>query len=298
MPCDVLHRIGAERRTIAGGRVKCDVVLARLATGQSGVVGRAQLASIGYSRREIELLVTARRLIRLHRGVYAVGHEALSERGRVIAALIAVGQGAVASHWTAAAIWRLLPSMPPFVDVTLTDRRPRQRDRIRIHHASSLETTGHGGIAITTPRQTLQQLKGPDADRATSEALYLGLIDRSDAPQDEPTRSELERKLLPMLAAAGLPRPLVNHRLGRYTIDFLWPEQKLAVEADGWAGHGHRVAFERDRSRDADLQAQGFAVLRFTWRQVLHETLQVTVRVAQLLSRTPHSALTTPPAGG
>ena len=188
--------------------------------------------------------------------------------------------------------------MPPFVDVTLTDRRPRQRDRIRIHHASSLETARHGGIAITTPRQTLQQLKGPDADRATSEALYLGLIDRSEAPQDAPTRSELEAKLLPTLAAAGLPRPLVNHRLGRYTIDFLWPDEKLAVEADGWAGHGHRVAFERDRSRDADLQAQGFAVLRFTWRQVLHETLQVTVRVAQLLSRTPHSALTTPPAGG
>ena len=70
------------------------------------------------------------------------------------------------------------------------------------------------------------------------------------------------------------------------------------METDGWAGHGHRVAFERDRSRDADLQVQGFAVLRFTWRQVMNETLQVTVRVAQLLSRTPHSALTTPPAGG
>ena len=242
--------------------------------------------------------MTARRLIRIHRGVYAVGHEALTDRGRVIAALLAVGDGAVASHWTAAVLWRLLPSMPPFVDVTLTDRRPRQREGIRIHHAKHLETTTHQGLPVTTPRQTLSDLKGPDADRATSEALYLGLIDRGEAPPDEPTRSELERKLLPTLQAAGLPRPLVNHRLGRYTIDFLWPDQKLAVETDGWAGHGHRVAFERDRSRDADLQAQGFAVLRFTWRQVMHETLQVTVRVAQLLSRTPHSALTTPPAGG
>ena len=133
---------------------------------------------------------------------------------------------------------------------------------------------------------------------AIAEALYLGLIDRSDAPQAEPTRSELERKLLPILPAAGLPRPLVNHRLGSYTIDFLWLDQRLAVETDGWAGHGHRGAFERDRARDAELQAQGFAVLRFTWRQVMHETLLVTVRVAQLLSRTPHSALTTSPAGG
>ena len=216
----------------------------------------------------------------------------------MIAALLAVGEGAVASHWTAAALWKLLPSMPPFVDVTLTDRTPRTRQGLRIHHAKHLETTTHQGLPVTTPRQTLSDLQGPDADRATSEALYLGLIDRSEAPQHEPTRSELERKLLPTLQAAGLPRPLVNHRLGSYTIDFLWPDHKLAVETDGWAGHGHRVAFERDRSRDADLQAQGFAVLRFTWRQVMHETLLVTVRVAQLLSRTPHSALTTPPAGG
>jgi len=274
-------------------------LLARLATGQSGVVGRAQLASIGFSRREIELLVTAHRLIRIHRGVYAVGHEAVTDRGRIVAALLAAGEGAVASHWTAAALWKLIPSMPPFVDVTLTDRRPRQREGIRIHHAGALETTRLQGIAITTPHQTLGDLRGPDADRATSEALYLGLIDRADAPAGaEPTRSELERKLLPTLQAAGLPRPLVNHRLGPYTIDFLWPDRKLAVETDGWAGHGHRIAFERDRSRDADLQAQGFAVLRFTWRQVMHETLRVTVRVAQLLSRTPHSALTTPPAGG
>jgi hypothetical protein len=35
-------------------------------------------------------------------------------------------------------------------------------------------------------------------------------------------------------------------------------------------------------------------VLRFTWRQVIEQT----VRVAQLLARTPHHALDTPPAGG
>jgi len=203
VPCDVLHRIGAERRIVAGGRVGCDVVLARLATGQSGVVGRAQLVSIGFSRREIELLVTARRLIRIHRGAYAVGHDALMDRGRVIAALLAIGDGAVGSHWTAAVLWRLLPSMPPFVDVTLTDRRPRQREGISIHHASDLETTRHQGLPVTTPRQTLSDLEGPDADHATSEALYLGLIDRGEAPQDEPTRSELERKLLPTLQTAG-----------------------------------------------------------------------------------------------
>ena len=51
-------------------------------------MGRAQIAVLGFSRREIEVLVRTRRLIRVHRGVYAVGHEVVSDRGRMIAALL------------------------------------------------------------------------------------------------------------------------------------------------------------------------------------------------------------------
>ena len=70
------------------------------------------------------------------------------------------------------------------------------------------------------------------------------------------------------------------------------------METDGWRAHGHRRAFEGDRAKDAMLQSHGYTVVRFTWRQVTHETLLVTVRIAQLLTRTPHHALPTPPAGG
>ena len=121
---------------------------------------------------------------------------------------------------------------------------------------------------------------------------------RHDPPgphEAEPTRSELKRKLLSAIREAGLPRPLVNHRLGPYKPDFLWPEHRLVVETDGWAGHGHRIAFEDDRKRDAWFQAAGYKVLRFTWRQVMEETILVTVRIAQC---TPHHASDTPPAGG
>ena len=57
--------------------------------------------------------------------------------------------------------------------------------------------------------------------------------------------------------------------------------------------HGRRRAFESDRARDATLQAHGHRVVRFTWRQVIHETLLVTVRIAQILSLCDptHSAL-------
>jgi very-short-patch-repair endonuclease len=99
-----------------------------------------------------------------------------------------------------------------------------------------------------------------------------------------PTRSELERAMLRLIDDAGLPRPSVNRRLGRYTVDFLWEQEKVVVETDGWAAHGHRQAFERDRARDADLQARGYIVVRFTWRQISEARLLVATRLAQVLA--------------
>ena len=284
VPCDVVHRIGAERRSTAGDRRDCDVLLARLAARQAGVVSRGQLLALGFTRREIELLVKCARLIRVHNGVFAVGHEALSDRGIIIAALLAVGPGAVVSHGTAAYVWSLIPSMPPFVHVTLTARRPRQRHGIRVHHATRLDTTTHQQLPITTPAQTLAQLPPRDRARARDEALILGLVDRAHDDHAEPTRSELERALIPALRAAGLPLPLVNQRVLGHEVDFHWPRQRVIVETDGWRAHGRRRAFEDDRARDAELHAAGWIVLRFTWRQVVRETLLVTVRIAQVLA--------------
>jgi very-short-patch-repair endonuclease len=296
VPLDVLRSLDGKRRVDGSGARKLDVFLARLATRQCGVVGRKQLVALGFTGDEIDYRVATRRLIRVYQGVYAVGHEALSDRARVIAGLLAAGPAAAASHRTAGAIWRVLPSMPQFIEVTLTDRVPRQRAGLKVHQAQRLDTTTHQGLLVTTPLQTLEDLND---DRAWSEALYLGLIDRSQAPSGtEPTRSELERALLPALRKAELPAPTCDHQIGRYRADFFWPDHRLVVETDGWQGHGHRAAFEDDRTRDAWLQASGYTVVRFTWRQVMGETLLVTVRIAQLLARTPHHALDTPPAGG
>ena len=248
------------------------------------MAGRRQLAALGFARNEIDNRIARGRLIRVHRGVYAVGHEALSDRGRMIAALLAAGPGAVLSHRTAAYHWRLLSSMPQFPDVTLTDRAPRRRANLRVHHAKRLEITTLQGLPVTTPLQTIAQLPSSERDRARAEALVLKLIPRGADDHAEPTRSELERALLPALRKARLPAPLVNHHVLGEEVDFFWPHHDLIVETDGWGSHGNRRAFESDRARDAMLQAHGYTVVRFTWRQVLHETLLVTVRIAQLLA--------------
>jgi hypothetical protein len=284
VPLDVCHRIGRKRREgeFVGGSL--DVIQARLATRQCGVVGRAQLLALGYTRREIDARVAAGRLINLYRGVYAVGHEAVSDRGRMTAALLAAGPDAALSHRTAAFLWKLIPSMPPFAEVTCTHRRPRNRRGLTIHEAKTLDTTRRHGLHVTTPLQTVRQLHGPEADRARAEALVLGLIPRSADDHAEPTRSELEDRFLPVLRAAGLPKPVVGDRVLGRIVDFHWPDQGVIVETDGWGAHGHRAVFEDDRARDAALQAAGLVVVRFTWRQVVGETVKVVVQLAQILA--------------
>jgi very-short-patch-repair endonuclease len=100
----------------------------------------------------------------------------------------------------------------------------------------------------------------------------------------DPTRSRLERRMLAIVREAGLPRPVVNHTIGPYEIDFVWPKERVLVETDGWRTHGHRFAFESDRAQDADLVAQGYVVLRFTWRQIFDKPTLVVTRVAQALA--------------
>src|SRR5262245_61257184 len=82
-----------QRRTPANPPVPCsvDARIAALATRQDGVVQRAQLIALGLSAAAIDHRVRTGKLIVIHRGVYAVGHAALSDRGRLRAALLAGG---------------------------------------------------------------------------------------------------------------------------------------------------------------------------------------------------------------
>src|SRR3954452_20069029 len=92
--------------------------LARLATRQHGVVERDQLLRLGMSADMIERWIRVGRLHRIHRGVYAVGHRALSREGRYLAPVLACGDGAVLSHAAAADLWELRTSGSRKVDVT------------------------------------------------------------------------------------------------------------------------------------------------------------------------------------
>jgi very-short-patch-repair endonuclease len=271
---------------------KGDLVIARVAARQHGVVSAEQLGAARIGRQGIYRRMQAGRLHRVHRGVYAVGHTRLSFEGRCMAAVLGVGEGAVVSHQSAAAIWRFISPGDGPIHVTVAGNSGlEQRAGIKVHRSSTLIAgfaTRRSNVPVTRPARTLRDLRGvvPAAlhQQAVRRALDLQLVDETDLEQEpDLTRSELERLFLSLCRRHRLPQPEVNARLGPHEVDFLWRDRALIVETEGFRHHGDRASFEADRARDAELHSLGFRVLRFTYRQVTRERSAVVAALHELL---------------
>src|SRR4051812_17156780 len=109
-----------------------DAAIAALAERQHGVLARAQLIGIGLTRHEIGDRIRAKRLHPLHRGVYVVGHRAVSREGELLAAVFSGGPRAVLSHRAAAELWELRLGKGRLIEVT-TGRDRRSQAGVRMH---------------------------------------------------------------------------------------------------------------------------------------------------------------------
>jgi len=97
------------------------------------------------------------------------------------------------------------------------------------------------------------------------------------------TENDFEELLIAVCDRYGIPRPLCQAAIGPYRPDFCWPQQRLIVEADGYATHGTPLAFEDDRERDAELRTLGWQVLRFTWPQLTRRPAWVAAKLKEAL---------------
>lgn len=266
----------SEKGAPADGRI------GEIAGRQHGVVSIGQLHAAGLSDDAVLTRTRSGRLHRIHRGVYLVGHPGLTAERRWMAATLAFPEAGVLSHRCAAALWGLLPARGGGVDITLPSRGGRRRRAgIRLHRSSTLTPeamTRHQGIPVTTPARTISDLRrivsAAELRRAVRQAEVLGL-QVGDGVEPDGTRSELERLFLGLCRRHGLPRPEVNASVAGLTVDFLWKEQRLIVETDGYRYHRGRAAFEEDRARDLRLRMRGFNVIRLSYRQVVEESDEV-----------------------
>ena len=291
--------------------------IAALAERQYGVITRRQLLEIGVGSGAITHRLQRHRLQRLHRGVYAVGHRRLTQDGFLFAAVLASGEDALVTHRSAGAVWQIRRWAGP---IELTVPWMRRTPGLTLYESAIPpdERTHLRGIPVTTVARTLLDLatvlRPTDLELAIEQAEALRLSDRPSLPDlleryprrqgtrvlrsilDEAdigeavTRSELEDAFLRFIADTGLPPPpRVNFWLelgGRsLQLDFYWPAQALVAELDGYATHGTRAAFERDRRRDRSLAVAGLRVVRVTWRQLHRERAQLEADLRKLLCR-------------
>ncbi len=254
-------------------------------------------------------------LLRLHRGVYAVGYEPLTQRGRWMAAVLAAGRGAVLSHRSAAALWRILPRHGAAPEVS----RPRKFGSLPGvigHHIVLLadEMTVEDGIPATTAARTVFDLAANSTPREVERAFHelevrrlWGPLSVADLVERYPgrrgvatlrqllaskgpagvTRNEFEEAFVALLDAHGLPRPRFNATLsvrGRFfEADALWDRHRLLAELDGAAVHRTDRAFHSDRKRDRTLLAEGYRTTRITWHQLRNEPDAVVADLRQML---------------
>jgi len=287
-------------------------LIADLASARRGLVTRDDLLAAGVGKGAIDHRVATGRLIVRYRGVYAVGHAALTPRAERLAAVIACGEGAVLSHRSAAVEWGML--LEDAVDVhEVTTPRHRMRPGIRTHEGTLPpdDLRVRYGVPLTAPVRTLLDvaptLDSRELERALERARIDGLLTPEDLDAlvrraagrrgaralrallaDGPafTRSEAERALLALVRRAGLPMPRTNVRVEGHEVDAFWPAHGLVLEVDGYRFHRGRAAFERDRRRDADLTAAGHRVVRMTWDALRRCPEAVAARLAGALART------------
>jgi very-short-patch-repair endonuclease len=284
-----------------------DARLAKLAERQHGVVSRGQLLELGLGKSAIGDWVKRGRLHGVHRGVYAVRYPTLTRNGRFMAAVLACGEGAALSHFSAAVLWGMLNEWGGAIHVTSEARR--RRPGLVVHEAAlgGGEVRPRAGIPVTAPARTLIDLADVaprrTLERAIDEAEYLrldctGLAPRHGRrgsgtlssvlavhrPGSTRTRSHLEELFLALCDKHGLPRPQVNVHIEGYECDFVWRDQRLIVETDGAAAHSGERRRVRDLERDAELAAAGWRVIRITYERLLREPERVADQVGRALT--------------
>jgi hypothetical protein len=275
---------------------RIDKAIAARATQQDGAIAYRQLRQLGLGEDAIEFWLEIDRLHRLHKGVYALGHLAITRRTRWWAAALASGDDAALSHWDCGVVWDLLNSSRAAIHVSAPGRTRDGHPGIRLHLPRQFperDRTTHKGLPVTTvarlfidlaPYLSLERLTRMWDDANRQEILDVGQVEeiRSRSKgrrglkkidyllaqtRDFPprTRTELERDGYDLFAQArDMPTPSANVWIPAAALeaDLVWAE-RVVVEIDHDEWHAKtRHQRERDNDRDFRLQRAGYKVLR------------------------------------
>jgi hypothetical protein len=255
-----------------------------------------------------------------HRGVYRDPAAPRTPEQELLAAVLAAGEFAVASHLSAAWLWGLLVRPPDRPEVSVPYARSVKHTGIALHRSTDLlGVVPHErrAIPVTDPARTILDATGVVApsvaallvDRGISTKLVtvpcltaaLERYGRRGRRGSGKLRTELERR---GVAAAGrtqtvlesrmarlarginAPPPVAEHPVcgGRYRWDFAWPEVMVAVEVDGWDGHAAYEDWLRNIDKRSWGEDNGWLILVFAWEHLKANPEAVAMRIERKLA--------------
>lgn len=265
----------------------------------NGIISRQDLRNSGMTRRQIDTALHTGDLIRIDRC-------RLATRDADADAITATRAGATLT--CISALRKLGVATLPDTTTHLRQRRycrrtrglPQKTQLCNIpHHTTgppidTLETAlealirNHDDETIIAALDSIlhQRLRtraelGPLMHRISRRAqrLLQEADPRCESPLESLLRLRLKRRSIRLTPQVTIPG------IGR--VDFLIG-QSLIIETDSIAFHNDPEQFEKDRRRDQTALAEGYLVLRVTWKQLQHDWANVLWVIHDLIRRKAH----------
>lgn len=303
-----------------------DVVAARIGRDQLGLVLRSQLRTAGIDHRVVARRLASKIWTEPHPYVIDLGTHPPSWDREVLALALASGDGACASHRTAAHLHGMLDVPRPLrVDVTVERGRPHQVDGLELHTTVRLDPDERDtvrGIPVTSRLRTVLDL-ACDLDREHLELLVADEVrGRPEAARHLARIAQRRRgwpgtpKVLAILEAIDdgngvdsfmevlgqkrfrddgrIPLPavqaVIRHRPTRFRarVDALWDWAMLIGEFQGRRYHDAPTRRDRDADRRDRLEALGYRVIEIRWEDLHGDRLEALMdEIADHLARYP-----------
>jgi hypothetical protein len=299
---------------------------------QHGVISRSDALAAGLSHRQVRYRVSAGLWIPVSPGVYRHPAHPVTPAQRILAAVLAAGPAAVASHQSAAYLWDLLDwaEIEGRTAVTVPRSGHPRAYGFDLHRISDLDWSRvrtWKGVDCTDPLWTLGELGGviPGSlvDRAIDRGLAKRLITvpgleaeigrrsksgrrgigvlrsrlRTPGFLGAPHPSVLESRTLAWLARYHLPVEgceIVAGLEGEYRIDFnlAYP---VMLEMDGYVWHFSPEHTARDEKRRNALRLAGIELYVSNWLGLQRDGPVLARTLRQAVTRI-RNRMTTPPS--
>jgi uncharacterized protein DUF559 len=282
---------------------------------QDGLFTRRQALECGFTSYQIRRRVGAGLWRPVVGHVLAVGTTAMTPGLRDCAAALALPEAVLAGPSAARVLGIPAPTEGTYVWMSVARRRHPAGVRLLRGRLHRRDLWLRDGLWITEPGRTvfdcLRVLPDDEALRLLDRALqqrwtslpelanharwFTGSrgaprIARLIGVDARGTRSAAERQAARILQQAGIrgwePNIAIYDSRGLVGVgDLVFARHRLVIELDGWAYHSEPGQFQRHRERQNRLVADGWTVLRFTWRDLADRPDTVIATVKALLAR-------------